>query len=120
MLATPKPERQKSRIIGLKEVMLRVPWSKTKIYRDMKAGKFPPQAQKLEGSTSAGWHEDAIDNFVESLRTAPAAKDRIALAKEVTPVEVSELDHPHRPLTLKLRQGADEGWGRGLDVSQPY
>ncbi len=105
MFATFKPERQKSRIIGLKEVMFRIPWSKSKIYRYMKAGKFPPQAKKLEGSTSARCHEEDIDDFLEAIRPEPTAKDRSALASEVLQGEVAEADHSHRPLPLNLRNG---------------
>jgi predicted DNA-binding transcriptional regulator AlpA len=105
MFATHKPERQKSRIIGLEEVLSRVPWSESKIRRDMKAGKFPQQAKKLEGSTSAGWYEDDIDDLLESLRPKPAAKDWSALEKEVSQGEVAGADHPHRPRPLNLWNG---------------
>ena len=105
MFATPKPEHPKSRIIGLEEVLSRVPWSKSTIYRYVKAGKFPPQADKVDGSTSAGWLEDAIDDFVESLRPEPAAKDRRPLVKEVSQGVVAETDHSLRPLSLNLRNG---------------
>jgi len=74
--------------------MSRVPWSKSKIYRDMKTGKFPPQAEKLEGSTSAGWHEDAIDALVESLRPKLAAKDQSKPGIEVSQSQVAKLDQP--------------------------
>jgi len=103
MPATFKPENSKSRIIGLEEVLSRVPWSESKIRRDIKAGKFPPQAKKLAGSTSAGWYEDDIDDLLESLRPEPAAKDRSALEKEVFQREVAGADHPHRPLPSNLR-----------------
>ena len=58
----------KGRIIGLDEVIYRTGASKSKIYRDIKSGKFPPQAKKPEGSTSAGWYEKHIDDFVEARR----------------------------------------------------
>jgi predicted DNA-binding transcriptional regulator AlpA len=102
MPGTLKTEQGKSRIIGLKEVMRRVPWSKSKIYRDMKTGKFPPQAEKLEGSTSAGWHEDAIDDLVESLRPKVAPKESGSPAKEALLGEAGQADHPDRPLPLNL------------------
>lgn len=105
MFASSRPDHPKSRIIGLKEVMLRVPWSKTKIYGYMKAGKFPPQAKKLEGSTSAGWYEEDVDDFVESLRPNPADKDGSALGSELSQEGVAEEDHPRRPLPLELRNG---------------
>ena len=102
MSAPFKPERPKSRIIDLKEVMRRVPWSKSKIYRDMETGKFPPQAEKLEGSTSAGWYEDDIDDLLESLRPKMAAKDRNALGTEAQQEQMAEAEHPHHPLPLNL------------------
>lgn len=102
MSAPAKPERSKSRIIGLEEVMRRVPWSKSKIYRDMKAGKFPPQAEKLEGSTSAGWYEDAIDDLVESLRPKTVPKDSRTPPKNVPQEERTEAEPSHRPLPLNL------------------
>jgi predicted DNA-binding transcriptional regulator AlpA len=61
-------QSSKSRIIGLPEVMERTNYSKSKIYRDMKTEKFPLQARKLDGSTSAGWFEDDIDEFLEGRR----------------------------------------------------
>jgi predicted DNA-binding transcriptional regulator AlpA len=105
MRATFKSEDSKSRIIGLDEVKFRTHWSKSKIYRYMKRGKFPPQAKKLEGSRSAGWYEGDIDDFIESLRPEPAAKDRRARAREVSQGEFAETDHPHRPLSLNPRNG---------------
>jgi len=99
------PENSKSRIIGLKEVLSRVPWSKSTIYRNMKAGKFPPQADKVDGSTSAGWLEDTIDEFVESLRPEPVAKDRSVFEKEASQGEVAGADHRSRPFPLDLRTG---------------
>ena len=57
-----------TRIIGIAEVMSRTGDSKSKIYRDMRAGKFPLQAKKLEGSRSAGWFEDEIDAHLEARR----------------------------------------------------
>lgn len=58
----------RSRIIKLCEVMNRTGYSKSKIYRDMGVAKFPKQAKRLEGSTSAGWFEDDIDAFIATLR----------------------------------------------------
>ncbi len=102
MPGTLKTEQGKSRIIGLKEVMRRVPWSKSKIYRDMEAGKFPPQAEKLEGSTSAGWYEDDIDDLLESLRPETVPKDSSTPPKDVPREEVAEAERAHQPLTLNL------------------
>src|ERR1700682_3079202 len=76
-------DHRKSRIIGLAEVKARTGYSKSKIYRDMKAGKFPKQAKRLQGSTSAGWFEDDIDAFLEQRRpdsnssgNCPPTKDK--------------------------------------------
>jgi len=52
---TSSHDHGKSRIIQLAEVIARTGHSKSKIYRDMKARKFPQQAKKLDGSISAGW-----------------------------------------------------------------
>jgi predicted DNA-binding transcriptional regulator AlpA len=106
MPAIVKSEHRKSRIIGLKEVVFRTGWSESKIRRYMKAGKFPAQADKLEGSRSAGWIEDQIDDFVLSVTPEPIQKDRSMLAREVSQAEVAEADHPHLPLSLNLRNGA--------------
>jgi predicted DNA-binding transcriptional regulator AlpA len=46
----------------------RAGYGKTKIYGLIKKGKFPPQANRLEGNCSAGWYEDEIDAYIESGR----------------------------------------------------
>ncbi len=61
-------EGKRSRIIDLREVTSRTTYSKSKIYRLIKDGKFPAQAERLKGTTSAGWFEDDIDNYLETLR----------------------------------------------------
>jgi predicted DNA-binding transcriptional regulator AlpA len=43
-------------------------YSKSKIYRLIHEGKFPKQANKLDGTTSAGWFEDQILAYLEALR----------------------------------------------------
>lgn len=105
MFSASKPERHNSRIIGLPEVMFRTRRSKSTIYRDMKAGKFPQQAKKLEGSNSAGWCEDDIDDFLETLRPERSAKDGSTKAREVTFSEVSEGGNPHQPVPFNPQNG---------------
>jgi predicted DNA-binding transcriptional regulator AlpA len=83
--AQPSPSlndrRPKSRIIKLPAVMARTGFSKSKIFRDVKTGKFPQQAKKLEGSTSAGWFEDDIDEFMEARRPKTSHHGNQALPK---------------------------------------
>jgi prophage regulatory protein len=52
------------RILKLPAVLERVPRSKTAIYADMKAGKFP-QAIKLS-TRSIGWRESDIEEWINS------------------------------------------------------
>jgi predicted DNA-binding transcriptional regulator AlpA len=88
----------KSRIIGLTEVMERTSYSKSKIYRDMRAGKFPPQAKKLEGSTSSGWFEDAIDEFIEARRPESSLRQSQPIPKVVQlgDTAIPDIHHPGR------------------------
>lgn len=85
----------KSRIIGLDEVKVHTNYSKSKIYRDMRTGKFPPQAEKLEGSTSAGWFEDDIDAFLEGLRPESSEPGSGALPKIARTGEIANPDIHH-------------------------
>lgn len=55
------------RILGIKEVMWRIGRGRSTVYRLGKTGILP-QAKRLPGCTSAGWHEDVVDAVVESLR----------------------------------------------------
>jgi len=65
---------QSTRLIGLEEVIEKTHYSKSKIYRLMAKGRFPQQADKPGDTTSALWHEDKIDAYVESLRVEPRPK----------------------------------------------
>jgi|GEM_PF-1867831 predicted DNA-binding transcriptional regulator AlpA len=102
---TSSHDHGKSRIIGLAEVMARTGPSKSKIYRDMKAGKFPPQAKKLEGSSSAGWFEEHIDEFLERRRPESSPGATLVRAEEVSQAQAAESDDSHRPFQLNLRPG---------------
>jgi predicted DNA-binding transcriptional regulator AlpA len=55
------------RIIGLKEVIAHTNDSKSKIHRLIHEGKFPKHANKLDGTTSAGWFENQIFAYLEAL-----------------------------------------------------
>lgn len=89
----------KSRIIGLAEVMQRTNYSKSKIYRDIRFGKFPAQAIKLAGSTSAGWFEDEIDEFLEARRRESSHRGNRPQPKasRQRDVETADIHCPDRP-----------------------
>src|ERR1039458_1686727 len=92
----------KSRIVGLPEVVERTHWSKSKIYRDMKAGKFPKQAKNLEGSRSAGWFEDEIDEFLEARRPESSLHGNRTLSNDASKGDVAVLDTHHLDRTKFL------------------
>jgi prophage regulatory protein len=100
MRAPDNSEHPKSRIIGIEEVIFRTGRSRSTIYRYINAGKFPRQAKKLEGSTSAAWYEADIDAFVESLRPEQAWKSDSTVTKKVEKETISEPELLRSPLTL--------------------
>ncbi|MEZ5548080.1 MAG: AlpA family transcriptional regulator [Pseudomonadales bacterium] len=53
------------RILRLKEVQQMTGLSRSTIYAEIAKGKFPKQV-KLTGARSVGWHESAINQWVES------------------------------------------------------
>ncbi len=57
------------RILHLDEVMWRLGCGRSTVYRLGKAGILP-QAERMEGCSSAGWLEDDVDALVESRRPA--------------------------------------------------
>ncbi len=57
------------RILRLPAVMQRLGCGRSTVYRLGKAGILP-QAEHMEGCSSAGWLEDAVDALVESRRPA--------------------------------------------------
>jgi predicted DNA-binding transcriptional regulator AlpA len=70
-LLVDNPESNKhTRILRLPEVMDRTGESRSTIYRLDKKGILR-RAKNLDGSTSAGWHEDSVDAYVESRRADP-------------------------------------------------
>lgn len=96
--------RSKSRIVKAAEVIARTGFSKSKIYRDMKAGKFPQQATKLEGSTSAGWFEEDIDNFLDQLRPGSNLESSQQPSREAHQGGTTAPDGLH-PIAPRLRPG---------------
>ena len=52
------------RILRLKEVQDRYPKSRVQIWRDVRAGLFPPPVEI--GPNSIGWFEDEVDAHVEA------------------------------------------------------
>jgi len=60
-----------SRILGIKEVMLRLGIGRSSVYRLGDAGTLN-QATSLDGCRTAGWFEDEVDALVES--RPPAGK----------------------------------------------
>lgn len=54
-----------SRILKLKDITKRCSISRSKIYRDMKDGRFPKQVHL--GSNCVGWLSYDIDNWISSL-----------------------------------------------------
>ena len=79
-----------SRIIGLKEVILRTHLSKTGVYRMMGLGLFPAQAKKLNGSCTAGWFEDDVDAWIEDRRPDTARADQPKGADHTSQPEVQK------------------------------
>ncbi len=61
---TPKP----TELINLQEVMRRISLSRSTVYRWMRLGRFPKQAKKENGTTSALWFKDEVDAFIATLR----------------------------------------------------
>lgn len=55
------------RILRLKEVRQMTGLSRSTIYAEIAKGKFPKQV-KLTGARSVGWHESAIEQWIESRR----------------------------------------------------
>lgn len=70
------------RILRLDEVMLRLGCGRSTVYRLDKAGILP-QAERLEGCSSAGWLEDDVDAVIESRR--PAGKKPVMPAVTAPP-----------------------------------
>ena len=56
-----------TRILRLEETMRRTGYSRSKLYRLHEQGVLL-RAKNLQGSSSAGWHEDAVDAHNESRR----------------------------------------------------
>src|ERR1035437_10565475 len=96
------PDQPKhTKIIDLREVMLRTRFGKTKIYGLIKQDKFPPQANRLEGSCSAGWYEDEIDAYIESGRNNRSHKwkeavDTVGVNNRVGTSDVAQRSTPHK------------------------
>lgn len=66
--ATPNAPRESTRLISTEEVTRRISRSRSTIYRWMELGIFPRQATKPDSTSSALWHEDEVDAFIEGRR----------------------------------------------------
>ena len=63
------PKRRKSepaprRLIRKPELLRRVPYSDTTIWREEKAGRFPRRVQL--GPMAVAWYEDEVDEWIKS------------------------------------------------------
>lgn len=58
------PNRKQRRILRWEKVHQRVARSRTQVWRDIRASKFPAPV-KL-GPNSVGWYEDEIDAWIEA------------------------------------------------------
>ena len=84
------------RILRLDEVMRRLGCGRSTVYRLGDAGILP-QAEPMEGCSSAGWLEDDVDALVESRR--PAGK------KPAMPAHTTPAKSPH----VSSRNGIEDG-----------
>ena len=76
--------RHERRLLRWSQVKDRVPKSRTQVWRDIRAGKFPAAVQL--GSNSVAWFEDEIDEYLESLPRTNYA----AVLKNVSPSDPGE------------------------------
>jgi prophage regulatory protein len=53
------------RILRLREVQKRVPWSRVTIWRNVRAKRFPAPVQL--GPNAIGWYEDEVEAFLAAL-----------------------------------------------------
>jgi hypothetical protein len=60
----------------------------------VKARKFPPQAKKLEGSTSAGWFEDEIDAYIEARRPDCISGRKLTKSGTMSPQDAAKVNSP--------------------------
>ncbi len=62
----PKPKpRLRRRILRAKAVMARMGWSRTTLWRRVRAGEFPAPVDT--GSNTVGWFDDEVDTAQENL-----------------------------------------------------
>ena len=63
-----------ARLLGKKEVLNRIPWSHSTLYRKMKeedeAGRFPKQVRV--SANRCGWWEHEVDEYLEKIAEAAA------------------------------------------------
>lgn len=103
-----------SRILRLKEVKERTGYSRTTLYRLKNLGILP-QADKLEGSTSAGWFEDVVDDFVESRRPGPVESEASSIPGAVKIPQAVAPIRSERGIEPSARQeGGRGGMSRAL------
>ncbi len=104
------PGTHHPRILRLDEVMLRLGCGRSTVYRLGKAGILP-QAEPIEGCSSAGWLEDDVDALVESRR--PAVK-KPAMPAGSAPAKAT---HLFGSLTKNLPPAAPSGPPSALTIS---
>ncbi len=92
---------------GYSKVAERVGKSRIQVWRDIKAGKFPPPLEL--GPNSVGWFEDEIATWLESRpRRTYTPKNYEAIAGEADPSLVEQLVTPNalRQRRYRERQNA--------------
>jgi prophage regulatory protein len=60
----PQPSPPTRRVIGQKELLQKLPISRTTLWRLIRAKKFPPPLQL--SANRIGWFEDEVDRWLES------------------------------------------------------
>ena len=67
------PSRSGRRLLSTRQVMVRMNWSRTTLWRRVRAGQFPAPVET--GLNSRGFYEDEIDEAQESLPRAKYAPE---------------------------------------------
>ena len=55
------------RLLRAKQVMDRMGWSRTTLWRRIRSGEFPAPVQKSQNSNSIGFYEDLVDDYQAKL-----------------------------------------------------
>ena len=64
-MPTEPRNKHERRLLRWSELKDRIPKSRTQIWRDIRAGKFPAPVQL--GSNTVAWFEDEIDTYMDAL-----------------------------------------------------